>query len=555
MKNNFKFHLPLEVLEKSKNEKGEEIMKIGGIASTSDQDADGEFLDPNGFDVSYFKNQGFFNWHHMAKSDPSAIVGEPTKAEKRPEGLYVEGFLYSDNPIAKSIYSTAKMLEKSSPNRRLGLSIEGKALERDEVNPKIVKKAAITGCAITFMPKNPRTYMDLIKGGIEDDDYQEEFEEEVLKMLSAGNITGTETHNNSEASGAPLKTESVEKEEKNTTSSTEKSCQNPANGGSSEKLEKSVGTSEKNVNFSDTKLEKTNKIMNKKEKELNGEELVKAMNLLSKAVELVSKGDDDSFDYKDEDDEDVAVEKATKFCNLMKAGGKSKAETMASMLKKGYPQTLVKSITSGMFANATEKESGSEKESLTKSIENELVEFKKGLSDITEMINDKNYSIGVILKGIYDTVQGLDSRVESLEKGVKTDLEKGGSGEELSKALEVFGAVSEKLDAIQKGYESLEGKFEELTKGLNTPNQRKSAVSARPVERQFVGGNDLRKGQEGVQISMNNRKAVLEVLDKATFEKGMDAEYADAMMTFENTGKINPKVLQRLASEKGISII
>src|SRR5690554_6661791 len=116
MFNTFNFHLPLNILEKGYDQEGREIMKIGGIASTSYKDADGEYLDPDGFDLSYFKNQGFFNWHHMSKKDPTAIIGEPTKAEKRPEGLYVEGFLYGDSPIAKAVYQTAKMLEKSSKN-------------------------------------------------------------------------------------------------------------------------------------------------------------------------------------------------------------------------------------------------------------------------------------------------------------------------------------------------------------------------------------------------------------------------------------------------------
>ena len=129
MDNTFKFFVPLE-LSKAKDAQGNEVMKIGGIASTPERDTDGEYLDPKGFDVSYFKNQGFFNWHHMAKSDPSAIIGEPTKAENRKEGLYVEGILYNDSAIAKSVYDTAQMLQNNSQNRRLGFSIEGKALKR-----------------------------------------------------------------------------------------------------------------------------------------------------------------------------------------------------------------------------------------------------------------------------------------------------------------------------------------------------------------------------------------------------------------------------------------
>ena len=37
----FNFFMPIE-LEKAQNKKGEKIMKIKGIASTADQDSDGE---------------------------------------------------------------------------------------------------------------------------------------------------------------------------------------------------------------------------------------------------------------------------------------------------------------------------------------------------------------------------------------------------------------------------------------------------------------------------------------------------------------------------------
>ena len=53
-KNNFNFWTPVEIT-KGKDESGKNIMKLGGIASTFDEDADGEFLDPNGFDISDFK--------------------------------------------------------------------------------------------------------------------------------------------------------------------------------------------------------------------------------------------------------------------------------------------------------------------------------------------------------------------------------------------------------------------------------------------------------------------------------------------------------------------
>lgn len=157
----FNFFVPIE-LEKAGN--GEK-MKIKGIASTADKDTQGETLIPAGFDLKRFLTQGFLNWNHTSKTDPTSIVGEPTTAKITKDGhLYIEGELYSDSPKAKEVWDLAKVLEKSGSKRRLGFSIEGVALERDFMNPKIVRKAEITGCAITPTPVNMNTVMEIAKG-------------------------------------------------------------------------------------------------------------------------------------------------------------------------------------------------------------------------------------------------------------------------------------------------------------------------------------------------------------------------------------------------------
>lgn len=47
----FNFWCPIGRIEKATDEAGEPVMRIGGIASTMDKDADGEYLDPSGLDV------------------------------------------------------------------------------------------------------------------------------------------------------------------------------------------------------------------------------------------------------------------------------------------------------------------------------------------------------------------------------------------------------------------------------------------------------------------------------------------------------------------------
>lgn len=209
--NNFKFWCPLEKASDIDPDTGEQIMKLGGIASTSDEDSDGEFLDPEGFDIEPLLKSGIVNWHHQAKGQPAAIIGEPTMAELRPEGLYIETLLYPSSKMAQEVWELAEVLEKDSTTRRLGYSIEGKVLKRKNDNKfspdyKRVEKAIITGVAVTHQPKNPKTFANIIKGEIDDDLQNEEVEKDTKeKALSA------------DGNGADLKKESVDEKMKRTT--------------------------------------------------------------------------------------------------------------------------------------------------------------------------------------------------------------------------------------------------------------------------------------------------------------------------------------------------
>lgn len=169
---NFKFFIPLDINSiikgGEKNEKGD--MFLTGIASTLDRDTDGEILDPNGFDLTQLMERGFINWHH--KDDPNYYIGEPVEAFIKDNKLHVKARLWGFSELAKSVYDMAVGLVKSGSSRRLGWSIEGKAIEKDTINPKIIKKAKITGIAITPIPKNASTFVDIIKG--EKTGYEEE---------------------------------------------------------------------------------------------------------------------------------------------------------------------------------------------------------------------------------------------------------------------------------------------------------------------------------------------------------------------------------------------
>jgi hypothetical protein len=159
----FNFFLPAE-FEKAADKSGKKIMRIKGIASTCDEDSEGEILEPIGYSLDRFLQTGFINYNHLAKSDAAKIIGEPEIANVTKDNkLYLEGRLYN-TPLAKSVYNLADTLKSSKSNRRLGWSIEGRAVERDPSNPKRIIKALITGVAITPSPVNANTYVDIVKG-------------------------------------------------------------------------------------------------------------------------------------------------------------------------------------------------------------------------------------------------------------------------------------------------------------------------------------------------------------------------------------------------------
>ena len=174
--NKFNFFIPID-LQKAQDGNGNEVVKIKGIASTDAKDSDEEILIPSGFDFQPLLKTGFLNWNHQARTSSKAIVGEPTAAKVINNGkdFYIEGIIYP-NEEGKNIVNLAQTLQLYSPNRRLGFSIEGQAIERDIMNPKRVTKARITGVAITQSPKNPNTLMDIVKGEY-DEQYQDDDED------------------------------------------------------------------------------------------------------------------------------------------------------------------------------------------------------------------------------------------------------------------------------------------------------------------------------------------------------------------------------------------
>lgn len=190
----FEFFAPIELIKAKDGE--QTIMKMKGVASTSTQDSDGEFLDPNGFQLDYFLNSGYMNWNHQTNKNPLAIIGKPTKAKIVKGKMNIECELFGKNPLAKDVYKLGEVLKSQGMN--LGFSIEGKVIERDENDPRKVKKAKITGCAITPNPKNQDAVAEIVKGHVNDYEelsksmsaFEDMSEEEQEKALAAASGSG-----------------------------------------------------------------------------------------------------------------------------------------------------------------------------------------------------------------------------------------------------------------------------------------------------------------------------------------------------------------------------
>lgn len=143
-----KFTIPINI---KKSQTSPKEMRICGLASTPDLDRENQSILQRGLDISEFVNHGFFNLDH----DNSVILGYPDKEKTKitKKGLYVEGTLL-DTPKGRDIWDSAVALEKSRANRKLGFSVEGKILKKDDRGN--ILKAKIYNVAITPNPVNPK---------------------------------------------------------------------------------------------------------------------------------------------------------------------------------------------------------------------------------------------------------------------------------------------------------------------------------------------------------------------------------------------------------------
>ena len=532
MKDNFEFWCELNQVEKAVDEKtGEEIMLLGGIASTIDEDSDGEFLDPRGFDIKPLLKSGLVNWHHQAKTNPGTIVGEPTKAEIRKEGLYIETQLYPHSQVACDIWELAKTLAKDSKTRRLGYSIEGRVVQRKSDDPtspdyKKIVKAVITGVAITHQPKNPKTFANIIKGDIDDDLDNEEKEEIKEKEVTADKEEAMDTE-----TGAALKRESVDDSLKVTTF------------GKSEVYDKifqdipgiSIVKAEKIY----TLIEKI--AMKKDSKAITAEDIQKAYDALGLETPVldITKGEDEDDEKVNEPEEDSEDEEDTEDDDNK---GVEKADDSDEDFEDDED-------------SEDDAEDDSEDEDSEEDSEDEKKPIKKAQTN----------SIGLkferIEKAIATSHNSQSKYIKALGVIIKAQ------SMQLEKAQQTIDEAIDKIelqDSVIKGYEDqLSAINEQLAEIGSSVPAPKSIRNARPVERAFgkAQENDFEKGNQTGQfgkncVSIHNRAAIAEILDQATFAKGgYDEEFSKACTAYEAGAELPTSILSRIKAEFGIDII
>jgi hypothetical protein len=154
----FTFWLPAQISKSQKGDGDDGDRIIQGIASTGAKDLQGEVVNPAGIDVSYFLTKGYFNNDHKPGAENK--VGEPIDCKVTKDGLWVKGRIYKGKKAADDIWEHFQALSKSNAKRKMGFSIEGRVVRR---NDNVIEKCWIQDIAITPAPVNPCTWAEVAK--------------------------------------------------------------------------------------------------------------------------------------------------------------------------------------------------------------------------------------------------------------------------------------------------------------------------------------------------------------------------------------------------------
>lgn len=143
----------------SKSDDGEWI--VAGLASSPTRDAQNEVVLPEGIDATPIdEGRGILNWDHG--KGPENTIGLLDSYKISPQGFFVKGRLLKQVKKAQAAKEIMDSLGKSDKGR-MGMSIEGKIIERAGENGTIIKRCRINAVALTMNPVNQDSYLDLVK--------------------------------------------------------------------------------------------------------------------------------------------------------------------------------------------------------------------------------------------------------------------------------------------------------------------------------------------------------------------------------------------------------
>lgn len=513
--NKFNFFIPA-TFEKS-GEMGD--LKIKGIASSDVKDSDDEFLDPSGFDYAPLLEKGFFNWNHQANKEAGAIIGRPTIAKIVNGGkdFYVEGTLYKGLKQAQDVYNLAQVLENEDPDRRLGFSIEGQAVERDPINPKRIRKARITGVAITHCPKNPNTLLSIMKGEYSEpfiEEKEDDLEQETEKSMTVNtdlnppSIEGTDIK-------ALTKAQIYDQIFLKYTVEIEKA---------DSIYDFAKQTSLKLFNMehiTENTLSKAFEILNSSISIVKSEEAKKPEDYDKKDELLKNKeeGQESSKEEAKEEDDDVnkAQECETMAKSLLEEG-LNKGEMIDKLIEKGYSMTMCQGVVEKVIKEASANKEGGN-----------ITAFDKLGKSLVETINER----------IEKSEQSFGSSLQVLAEGIDTKF---GALAEILKSQNIDSkTVTELVGEIKKSNEGITERLEAIEK---TPIPAKSVTGLRAVEK-------FHKSEENTELNANTY-SLSKAEDRAALTGRLFAEFEKSQQLGRPNQKIE-KAIMDIEISKSIS--
>lgn len=501
------FFVPLNICKATSESGG--LMEMEGVASTVDKDTDGEELNPSGYNLQPFLNNGIVNWNHRSKDNPELVIGEPIEAKiTKDNKLYVKVRLFPNSEKAKEVYKLAQVMEKNSSSRRLGFSIEGFPVKRDPINEKKILAADITGLAITPTPKNRNTFASICKG-----EYSEPFldddadEGEIEKFISAESIAAT---TNESLEGVKIKkskiysliSKSLGTNNPEILTKVYNFINNNKMANTAEEIEKALSDLENQLKIcKDATLEKA-KVSSKEHDEENGD--ASEMKQDNHESENYQKLEDEKV-VSDGDEDNEKISKAGKECWKE---GMSKSQLTEELIRKGYNLE-----TSSKTAESVIKE----------------MESKKQGGDITEM------SLGEIKKSQEEFFSKIEKSFE----------------EKLSKTIDVFKKISvglvSKNEELEEQLQIVKSENEKLSKSLDAPLQRKSVNV--PVKERFE--EKIEKSQDSTvsQFDVSTKDGRRDLCDAILLKaeeckisgKPIDESILRAISSIEMTGQVANK--------------